>query len=765
MIRRAKRRDKIARWGITAGGLVVIASVAAILLLIASVVVPLFGSPRIAELANVEPSRKDILALGVDLVELGSRPEDDSLTGYLLSRDGDFTFLDFSETISLLPQGEGPGVRALGVERAKYPGNANDQNQKILALERHAGSRFTLLWSDGSISLVEPELTPQFDELGHRSVKHSLRELASIPADGKEIPLKALLRKTEDGSPVCVKLLPNNRLAVSRQITVPGESILDEAKTETKQIAIEEGIPGTIASLAMDSAGKMLYAGTDNGCVAIWEFGGDGQIARHDVIPAFRDQRKITALAMVLGDISLAVGDERGEVSVWTEVREDSAEDGKQSRKLKLVHRLSSHSSPVCDLIASRRDKSLLSLGEEGAANLDFVTTGGELLKVSETAKILQLGYAPRGNALIALGDDARLRVWKILCPHPEIDFGALFGKIQYEGYSEPVYKWQTTADQGAGEEPKFSLVPIIFGTLKSTFYAMFFALPLALAGAVYVSYFTTPGFKNSIKPIVEIMAAVPSVVIGFLILLWLAPLMSQWLLAFFLAFATIPICLLIFLGLWQTVRGFDWAKRVEHGYEFLALTPVLIVGGLLAYTLAGPVEHFFFHGDVKQWLFDTLNQRYDNLNSLVVAFGLGFAVIPIIFSISEDSLSNIPYNLTAASLALGASRWQTLWRVILPSASPGIFAAVMIGFGRAVGETMIVFMAAGNTPLLDFSPFNGFRTLSANIAQEMPEAAVGGTLYRVLFLCALLLFILTFALNTAAEVVRQRLRKKYGKY
>jgi phosphate transport system permease protein len=152
-------------------------------------------------------------------------------------------------------------------------------------------------------------------------------------------------------------------------------------------------------------------------------------------------------------------------------------------------------------------------------------------------------------------------------------------------------------------------------------------------------------------------------------------------------------------------------------------------------------------------------------LNSLVVAFVLGFAVIPIIFSISEDSLSNIPYNLTAASLALGASRWQTLWRVILPSASPGIFAAVMIGFGRAVGETMIVFMAAGNTPLLDISPFNGFRTLSANIAQEITEAPVGGTLYRVLFLCAVLLFALTFLLNTVAEVVRQHLRKKYGKY
>jgi phosphate transport system permease protein len=184
-----------------------------------------------------------------------------------------------------------------------------------------------------------------------------------------------------------------------------------------------------------------------------------------------------------------------------------------------------------------------------------------------------------------------------------------------------------------------------------------------------------------------------------------------------------------------------------------------------LACWLASPLENALFGGDLKQWLFDVTNNRYDLLNSMVVAFGLGFAVIPIIFSISEDALSNIPYNLTAASLALGASRWQTLWRVILPSASPGIFAAVMIGFGRAVGETMIVFMAAGNTPLLDFSPFNGFRTLSANIAQEMPEADVGGTLFRVLFLCAVLLFILTFILNTAAEVVRQHLRKKYGKY
>jgi phosphate transport system permease protein len=170
------------------------------------------------------------------------------------------------------------------------------------------------------------------------------------------------------------------------------------------------------------------------------------------------------------------------------------------------------------------------------------------------------------------------------------------------------------------------------------------------------------------------------------------------------------------------------------------------------------------FEGDFRLWLYDSLSMRYDQRNCIVIAAGLGLAVIPIIFSIAEDSLSSVPRSLAAASLALGASRWQTVWRVVVPSASPGIFAGVMIGFGRAVGETMIVLMATGNTPILDWSPFTGMRTLSANIAVEIPEAPVGGTLYRVLFLCAVLLFLLTFALNTAAELVRQRLRLRYGR-
>jgi phosphate transport system permease protein len=337
-----------------------------------------------------------------------------------------------------------------------------------------------------------------------------------------------------------------------------------------------------------------------------------------------------------------------------------------------------------------------------------------------------------------------------------------LFGKVHYEGYEAPGYTWQTTG--GDDFEPKLSLVPLFSGTLKGTVYAMLFAVPLALFGAVYTAHFTTPGFKRAIKPIVEIMAAIPSVVLGFLVALWMAPLVEHWILAVCVGLVTVPAALVGFLVIWQIVRPFYWAKCIENGYEFLVLVPVLLAGVALAAWLVPAVEASLFGGNFRHWLYESLGMRYDQRNCVVIAFGLGFAVIPIIFSIAEDSLSSVPHSLTAASLALGASRWQTLWRVILPSASPGIFAGIMIGFGRGVGETMIVLMATGNTPILDWSPFNGMRTLSANIAVEIPEAPVGGTLYRVLFLCAVLLFVLTFTLNTAAELVRQKLRQRYGR-
>jgi phosphate transport system permease protein len=202
--------------------------------------------------------------------------------------------------------------------------------------------------------------------------------------------------------------------------------------------------------------------------------------------------------------------------------------------------------------------------------------------------------------------------------------------------------------------------------------------------------------------------------------------------------------------------------RRLRPGMELFVILPLLVLGAAVAFGTGPAVEAGVFGGDAKQWLTTALGLVYDQRNSVVIGLAMGFAVIPIIFTISEDAFTSVPQHLTAASLALGASRWQTATRVVLPTASPGIFSAIMVGFGRAVGETMIVLMATGNTPVLDWSPFNGMRTLSANIAVEVPEAPHGGTLYRVLFLSACVLFLMTFFVNTIAELVRQRLRDKY---
>jgi phosphate transport system permease protein len=182
-----------------------------------------------------------------------------------------------------------------------------------------------------------------------------------------------------------------------------------------------------------------------------------------------------------------------------------------------------------------------------------------------------------------------------------------------------------------------------------------------------------------------------------------------------------------------------------------------------LSIELSPILEVSFFGGDMRSWLSNDMGIDFDQRNALVVGAAMGFAVIPTIFSITEDAIFSVPKHLSYGSLALGATQWQTMTRVVLPTASPGIFSAVMIGMGRAVGETMIVLMATGNTPIMDMNIFEGMRTLSANIAVEMPESEVGSTHFRILFLAAFVLFVFTFVVNTIAEYVRQSLRSKYS--
>jgi len=392
---------------------------------------------------------------------------------------------------------------------------------------------------------------------------------------------------------------------------------------------------------------------------------------------------------------------------------------------------------------------------------VDHLTTEKRLL-FREGKQIRYAALAPRGDFILTASAQGDCRLWSLDAPHPEVSLRTLWGKTHYESYEKPEYVWQSTG--GTDDfEPKLSLIPLLFGTLKGTLFAMLFALPLAIFGAIYTSQFASPKLRNSIKPMVEIMAALPSVVLGFLAGLVLAPLFERAAIqVLLLPFATLAVALLL-LPIWAKLpRRFHstWGK----GREVVWLVPVLLLGLLVALAFAPTFERAFLGGDFRAWLLHH-HTTYDQRNSIVVGFAMGFAVIPIIFTISEDALTSVPRSLTSASLACGASPWQTAWRVVLPTASPGIFSSVMVGFGRAIGETMIVLMATGNTPVMDWNPFNGMRTLAANIAVETPEAPVHGTLYRVLFFTALLLFLLTFLLNTVAELVRQHLRKRYESY
>ncbi len=370
---------------------------------------------------------------------------------------------------------------------------------------------------------------------------------------------------------------------------------------------------------------------------------------------------------------------------------------------------------------------------------------------------------------MVLLGEDQQLRSYRLDDPHPEASWRAFFGKVWYEGFAEPKYEWQSTG--GTDDfEPKLSMVPLIFGTLKATFYALLFAVPVALLAAIYTAEFMHQRFKSVVKPTVEIMASLPSVVLGFLAALWLAPIIEQRFPSVLLVLLMVPTvaCLV----------GFGWSRfspavraRIPQGLEFIALVPLLIAVSMIAWSLGPALERGIFTvtlddgaqiADFRRWWTVTTGLPYEQRNSLVVGVMMGFAVIPIIFTIAEDALSNVPSNLRSASLALGASRWQTAIRVVVPTASAGIFSALMIGLGRAIGETMIVVMATGNTGIIDMNVFNGMRTLSANIAVELPEAPHGSTLFRALFLGAMLLFIFTFAVNTVAELMRARLREKY---
>lgn len=737
---RAKKNDRLAAWLINIGGLLVIVSVVSILVLILKVALPLFLSPDAAVVSTVKPAVgaqvSDIIGMGVD---------DDLRTGFVLDCSGTFTFFD------------GKSGEAVHKNTLAPPGGGT---AAVAAMATAPSGRFDILWKDGSFTAVKVAFpSHESGDADQPAAPEIVTLMEEKHNPGGPLPLLSMARFADENSPLRVDLLPGNRFALLKKTTTT--DLMGNETVSNVRSTFGNEVSGGVTAVALDTKGEHLYVGTETGRLFRYGLTDPENPQLLDSVRVNSNDRPVTALTLVLGDNSVAVADADGNLSTWFPATETGLGSGKT---LTRIHTLASHGSAVTAILPATRSKTLYSLDKAGLVSADHMTSERRLLEMRAGKPIIRFAVSGGDNGAIAMDADGNITLWRIHNPHPEISLKTLFAPVWYENYDRPSYVWQSSAATD-DFEPKLSLTPLIFGTLKGTVYAMVFAIPLALLGALYTSQFMGARLKKYVKPAIEIMAAIPSVVIGFLAGLWLAPLLDKAIVSFFLALAVIPLTVVLSILIWRRVGTSSRLKRVSLGYEFLFLVPALLIGVYVSQVLRGVLEASLFAGDFKLWLFDTAGIRYDQRNSIIIAFALGLAVIPLIFTMAEDALSNVPKNLSAASLAIGASRWQTAWRVVLPSALPGIFSAIMIGFGRAVGETMIVLMATGNTPIMDWSIFNGFRSLSANIAVEIPEAPVFGTLYRVLFLSAVLLFVFTFIINTVAEVLRQKFRKKYGRF
>ena len=725
--------DRLSSRLVVLGGVVIIASILAILFVIVAEVYPLFKKPTATLVRAYAPAVADAVPAPGDSVGVD----------------------EYRQVAFVVTRGGAVALYALEGQRAMAamltPSLSGGAVTTIVALGK---GLYLLGTSDGRTIPLDVKFEVTFGEAG--------RTVTPRPEFGAPILLdperkRAILRLTSattGGGPLTIAQIGPAELLV--RTVVEKKALIGPSTKDESVVALPVQLDGEITALRLDGRGEDLFVGTSRGQL-IW-YDMREPLSPKQVGTAKVGDARVTALGFLIGDRTLVAGDGAGGVSTWQVVPPPTGGE----RRLTLVHRFQGHSGPVIAIDASKRDKGFVTADAQGQIHVHYGTAGQTLLSIrtADGPALQAVAFAPKSDALLAVNAAGGITQWQVDNPHPEVTLGTLFGKVWYEGYSEPAWVWQSTG--GTDDfEAKFSLTPLIYGTLKGTFYALLVAVPLALLAALYVSEFMHPSIKAYVKPIVEIMAALPSVVLGFFAGLWLAPVVERIVPGLFLLPLVVTLGILVTLVGWRavpaTLRG-----RFRTGAEILVVVPVVVGGVWVALALGGLVERTLLAGNYRAWLLAVLGLTYDQRNSLVVGIAMGFAVIPIIFTIAEDSLANVPQHLRAGSLALGANRWQTAIRIVLPTASPGIFSAIMIGFGRAVGETMIVLMATGNTPIMDWSIFNGFRALSANIAVELPEAPDGGTLFRVLFLAAFLLFCLTFAVNTVAELVRLKLRRRY---
>lgn len=852
--------DMVARAVITAGGIGTIVAVLGVLVFLIAVTTPLFRSASLTAPTAVDlPTEADASVIAVGCDESG-------LVAWTLGADGTLRVVSTTDGV-VLTERAGSDTGLLGVHRAR-PFGSNLRTVFAFA-DGFALGRVGL----ESSFVSDSDLAPPFRALKAGEAAFDGEAVIVHHEDGHFDRL-LVVTEAEERRPVGnggvrdvdATMLANGPLvaALGEDGTVRIESLSQRRNLLTDEV-ITEAVGATLPPTDDEPGAPPLRF------VRVSELGDqvflireDGHGLRHEIrsIESPREMERftlcppdttITAVTRLFGGNSLAVGNQSGEVTTWFLSRpeddraatDSASESGDGLRLRKAVtfpaDDATGSGTAITGLAGSPRSRLFATTDATGRLRLLHSTSGRVLASNSDAPASSNgtqpVAIGPRENELVAVSGDTLL-AWAFTPGYPEVSVSSLFGKVWYENYPDAAHVWETTGHESF--EPKYGLVPLVFGTVKATLYSMFFAVPIAILAAIYSSQFMQPAWKARIKPTIEMMASLPSVVLGFMAGLVFAPVLEQRLAIFMTCCLTVPLALLGGAHLWQLMPSS--VRTVYQRMRFPVVLLLAIPCGLLAGTVLGPLaENMLFGGDLHGWLdgrdgngssgwaiamlplsglavalgFDRLvspvlrerSARWSSLqaglvsmstfvvavaaalalamaagvlldalrldtrggifgtyvqrNAMVVGIGMSFAIIPLIFTIADDALSSVPEHLRSASLGAGATPWQTAVRVIVPAASGGIFSAVMIGLGRAVGETMIVLMAAGNTPLLKWNIFNGFQTLSAALATELPEAARGTAHYRVLFLAALTLFAMTFVVNTIAEIVRQRVRRR----
>ncbi|GAB6261617.1 ABC transporter permease subunit [Photobacterium sp. R1] len=718
--RRRQLKDRVARFSVIAGGISVLLTLVLIFFYLLYVIVPVFSPARITSLQSFT-----VPLSGTQAVRLNEQ----NTYAFHFSSDGQ--------------------VSLVSLAHAAHP----DTRKHISVMDHPVSFAAALPHENvyvygnetGGVSVIKPLIRQ-----GGLSVSYPLDQ-AYIQLDPERQPLDRLAVSVRDETATLIGLTRDQRLVALTYHRSHGLNPGNDAWQE-QRVTMPE-IPDAVTEMIATPDGRTLYVLAGRQVLAIDLQSLQARIRlRQDVGPEDAAPVAMTALS---GANSLLITGADGRVTQWFEVVKDG------QRQLVAARTFDAEGGAFNRLVPEYYRKGFFALQDDGLLKVFFTSDNlAPVLSQSLFSQVPdQMVVSSRADRLLAITGE-QWQLFRVDNPYPEVSVNSLWQKVWYEGYPEPDYVWQSTSASDEAE-PKLSLMPIVFGTLKAAFYALCFAIPLALAGAVYTAYFMSTKMRRVVKPTVEIMEALPTVILGFLAGIWLAPIVENHLIGIVLSLVFLPLAMMgVGLG-WAMLPG-GWHRRIPTGMHILLLMPVSVLAVYLCFSLSPWIEQAFFAGDIRSYLTNVWGIGYDQRNALVVGIAMGFAVIPTIFTIAEDAIYSVPSHLSHGSLALGGTPWQTLTRVVLLTASPGIFSAVMMGLGRAVGETMIVLMATGNTPLMDWNVLEGLRTLSATIAIEMPESEVGSAHYRVLFLAAFVLFVFTFFFNTLAEIVRQRLREKY---